>query len=123
MASASGKSLGEVIRKARVAKGWTLREFAKKAGITPSYQSDIENDRRVPAEDLVRRVAELLDLHFDDLMARGGRLGVDAVRYMSRTPAAGVLFRKLTEANAPPEFIEELAKRVDQKFRPKRPER
>ena len=117
------KSLGDVIREARVAKGWSLREFVKKLGITPSYQSDIENDRRIPAEDVLRRSAELLDLEFTKLMALGGRLGDDSVEYMVRTPAVGVLFRKLTDADAPEAFIEQLNKQVDQAYSPRRPKR
>jgi transcriptional regulator with XRE-family HTH domain len=54
MANTENKSLGTVIRDARVKSGRSLREFAKLLDITPSYQSDIENDRRVPAEDLLK---------------------------------------------------------------------
>lgn len=114
------KSLGEVIRDARVARGKGLRELASKMGITPSYLSDIENDRRIPAEDVLRKVGRQLDLDFDDLMARAGRLGEGTVRYMSRTPAAGVLFRKLSEENAPEDVIEKLAETLDGELKRKK---
>ena len=103
------KSCGEVIREARVARNMSLRELAKRVGITPSYVSDIENDRRVPAEDVLRALSTELELDFDDLMARSGRLGSRAVRYMSRMPAAGVLFRRLSEENAPEDLLEKLS--------------
>lgn len=109
----SGKSLGDVVREARVAKGLSLRDLAKKLGKTPSYLSDIENDRRVPAEEVLRDLARVLDVDFDDLMARAGRLGENAVRYMMKRPAVGVLFRKLSDANAPEEVIDQLARMVD----------
>src|SRR6266704_2708106 len=99
-------SLGEVIRDARVGRGKGLRELAARIDITPSYLSDIENGRRIPAEDVLRTLSRHLDLDFDDLMARAGRLGEGTIRYMSRTPAAGVLFRKLSEENAPKDVIE-----------------
>jgi len=38
-----------------VKSGRSLREFAKLLGITPSYQSNIENDRRVPAEGVLKK--------------------------------------------------------------------
>ena len=79
------KTLGDVIRDARVAAKKGLREFSRELGITPSYQSDIENDRRVPAEDVLQKIAAVLDLNFDDLMARAGRFGEQAERYMRRT--------------------------------------
>lgn len=49
------KSLGTVIRGAYVKSGRSLREFAKLLSITPSYQSNIENDRRVPAEGVLKK--------------------------------------------------------------------
>lgn len=115
-----GKSLGDVVREARVTKGMTLRELARRLGKTPSYLSDIENDRRVPSEDVLRDLSRLLSLDFDDLMARAGRLGEDAVRYMSRTPAVGMLFRKLSEDNAPEEVIDELTRVADRLAKKKR---
>ncbi len=108
-----GKSLGDVIRDARVAREFTLRTLADRIGKTPSYLSDIENARRVPAEDVLRALADVLGLDFDDLMARAGRLGDQAERYLKRTPAAGVLFRRLSEANATPQQIEELLRKLD----------
>jgi transcriptional regulator with XRE-family HTH domain len=114
------KSLGDVLRKARVARNLSLREFAKRVGITPSYLSDIENDRRVPAEEVLRALSKELDLDFDDLMARSGRLGRQAVRYMSRMPAAGVLFRQLSEENAPEDLLEKLSETLQKELRNRR---
>jgi transcriptional regulator with XRE-family HTH domain len=116
MSNEVNRTLGDVLRGARVGKSLGLRELARRLGKTPSYLSDIENDRRVPAEDVLRDLARLLDLDFDDLMARAGRLGDDALRYLTKTPAAGVLMRKLSAANAPPELVEKLAKEVDRKL-------
>src|SRR5713226_7490880 len=114
------KSCGEVIREARVARGLSLRELARRIDITPSYLSDIENDRRVPAEEILRALSEELELDFDDLMARSGRLGSDAVRYMSRMPAAGVLFRRLSEENAPEEVLKKLSETLQNELDRKR---
>ena len=111
------KTLGMVIRDARVQTGRSLREFAKQLGITPSYQSDIENDRRVPAEEVLKKIAESLNLKFEDLMALGGRLGDDVERYLRRQPAAGTLFRKLTEANTPENLLREIIEKVEMQNR------
>src|SRR5256885_785627 len=106
-------TLGDVIREARVAKAIGLRELARRVDKTPSYLSDIENDRRVPAEGVLEAIAHQLELDLDDLMARGGRIGEVAERYISRTPAAGVLMRKLSAANAQPDLLDKLAKVMD----------
>ena len=108
----NAKSLGELIREARTPKG-SLREFAKKLDITPSYLSDIENDRRIPAENVLRRIADLLGLDFDELMAKGGRFGEDADRYMRRHPTVGVLFRQLSESNLADDDLAKLLKKAE----------
>lgn len=107
------QTLGMVIRDARVKSERSLRELAKLLGITPSYQSDIENDRRVPAEEVLRKTAELLGLDFEELMALAGRIGEDAERYLRRQPAAGALFRKLTETNAPEGLLRKMIKEAE----------
>src|SRR5437762_1315677 len=102
------KTLGEVIRNARVASGRSLREFARALEITPSYQSDIENDRRVPSEEVLKKIAGLLNLNYEELMALAGRFGDNAERYLRRHPTAGALFRKLSEANAPEDVLRKM---------------
>ena len=116
------RTLGEVIRDARVAAGLSLRELAKRLFITPSYQSDIENDRRVPAEDVLRETATALKLDFDDLMARAGRFGEQAGRYMRRHPTAGALFRRISESNLPDEALQKLMREAEELARKKREE-
>jgi transcriptional regulator with XRE-family HTH domain len=114
------RTIGDVIHDARAKLKLSLRDVTKKLGITPSYLSDIENNRRVPSEEVLGKLAHLLRLDYDDLMARAGRFGEDAVRYMMRTPAAGVLFRRLAEGNASGETIERLLKDADLKVAGKR---
>ncbi len=109
----AGKTLGQVIRDARVAAGQSLREFARTLGITPSYQSDIENDRRIPSEDVLKEIAGLLRLDFEELMALGGRFGEDAERYLRRHPTAGALFRKLSETNAPEDVLRKMLREAE----------
>jgi len=107
-------TLGEVIRKARVAAGRSLRDFAKGLGITPSYQSDIENDRRIPSEEVLKKIAELLSLDYEELMALAGRFGEDAERYLRRHPTAGALFRKLSETNAPEDVLRKMLREAEE---------
>jgi transcriptional regulator with XRE-family HTH domain len=90
----------------------TLRELAAATDNSPSYLSDIENDRRVPSEPVLRAIADTLGLDFDDLMASAGRFGENADRYLKRNPQAGVLFRRLSERNVAPEVIKRLMSEV-----------
>jgi len=77
-----GRTLGDSIREARIAEGPSLRDLAKALEISPSYLSDIENDRRVPSEDVPGKIAVLLALDRDELMAPAGRFGDEAERYL-----------------------------------------
>ncbi|MGA2120360.1 MAG: helix-turn-helix transcriptional regulator [Bryobacteraceae bacterium] len=107
-------TLGEAVHDARARLKLSLRDVAKSLAITPSYLSDIENDRRVPSEEVLRKLANFLGLDPDDLMALAGRFGEEAVRYMMKTPAAGMLFRRLAEVNASGDAIKELLKAANE---------
>lgn len=107
-------TLGAFIRDARVAKGLKLRELARRLEVTPSYVSDIENDRRVPSEEVLAKIAAELDLDYSNLVARAGRLPADAERYMRQTPAATTLFRRITEQKFSEDEIEKLMARADE---------
>lgn len=109
----SNRTLGDILRDARLDLDLSLRDLAKKLDVTPSYLSDIENNRRVPSEEVLRSMAHTLRLDFDELMARAGRFGDGALRYMQRTPAAGVLFRKLADSDAPGDVVEKLIKQSE----------
>jgi|SRR5580658_9234231 transcriptional regulator with XRE-family HTH domain len=100
MANTRNRTLGDLIREARVKKGVTLRSFADKFGKSASYISDIENDRRVPAEPLLRDICREIHLNFDDAMGLAGRIGDDAERELRRTPQLGLLFRKMSDLPA-----------------------
>jgi transcriptional regulator with XRE-family HTH domain len=110
---ASQTSFGETLREARVKKGVSLRSLASELSITPSYLSDIENDRRIPSEDVLQQLATLLDLNFDDLMAQAGRLGEEAERYLKHQPTAVKLFRRISESNLGEEDLKKLLRAVD----------
>jgi len=112
--SMTDRSLGEVVRDGRLAKEWSLRDLAKRVAKTPSYLSDIENDRRVPAEEMLKDLARLLDLDFNDLMARAGRFGEDIVRYVTREPMAGALFRQVSGHNLNSEQIRRLSEYTEE---------
>jgi transcriptional regulator with XRE-family HTH domain len=108
------RSLGERIRDARLSKERGLRDLARQLEITPSYLSDIEADRRAPAEPLLREVALLLDLNIDELVDLAGRLDTTTERYLKRTPGATMLFRRISEKDLPPEKLAKIREMVEQ---------
>ena len=66
---------GDEVRRLRVAHGWSLRAFARELAIAPSYQSMIESGQVPPPSDaVICRIAELLDVPQNTLLAKAGRL-------------------------------------------------
>jgi len=112
--AANTDTLGERLRGARLAHQIGLRELARRLEITPSYLSDIESDRRVPAEPVLEAMAAQLELSFDGLMALGGRLGEETTRYVRRVPAAAQLFRRISEKGLDESELKLLQKTVDE---------
>ena len=111
-ANMADKTLGDVVRDARAALDMRLRELARRLNVTPSYVSDIENNRRVPSEDVLGRIAIELKIPLDDLVARAGRIGIDAERYLRDTPVATTLFRRISEEKLTEDEIGDLMSRI-----------
>lgn len=111
------RSLGEILREARGAKGVSLRAIAGQMDITPSYLSDIENDRRVPAEDVLSRLAGLLSLDADDLMAQAGRFGEQAEKFARQRPVAVKLFRRLASVSPPDNAMQKMIDEIERQGR------
>ena len=70
---ANPATLGGTIREARIRQGFGLRDLARKLASTPSWLADIENDRRVPTDDVLQAIALELDLSLDELSAASSR--------------------------------------------------
>jgi transcriptional regulator with XRE-family HTH domain len=78
------RSFGQEIARLRKKKKYSIRQFAKMVlkedgePMSPSYLCDIEQDRRhPPALEVIRRMADLLDANFDDLMILAHRTPPD----------------------------------------------
>lgn len=53
-------SLGDTIRELRLRADLTLREMARRVHVSASHQSDIEHGRRMPSDEVLRRIADQL---------------------------------------------------------------
>lgn len=68
-------SFGQMLRETRRARGVTQRELAERVGVDFSYISKLENDRLPPpAADTVEKIARVLDVAPDDLLALTGKV-------------------------------------------------
>ena len=84
---AGREKFGAFIRREREGKEIGLREMAKKIGVSPTYQSKVERDEfPPPAEDKVRKIAGVLGLDVDDLLALAGRVASDLTEIIRQRP-------------------------------------
>src|SRR6476660_1277469 len=91
------EKFGALVRREREAKEIGLREMAKKIGVSPTYLSKIERDEfSPPAEDKVRKIAVILDLDADELLARAGRVASDLTDIIRRQPREAASFLRST---------------------------
>ena len=81
------KSFGALVRQEREAKEIGLREMAKMIGVSPTYLSKIERGEfDPPAEDKVRRIAEIIGRDLDELLAIAGRVASDLTDIIRQRP-------------------------------------
>ena len=62
-------NLGSRLKDLRLKAGLTLRELARKAGVSPSFVSQIENGKSQPSVATLYSLAQLLEVSIDELFA------------------------------------------------------
>jgi transcriptional regulator with XRE-family HTH domain len=72
VSSKDESSLGEIIRRQRELSELSMREFARMAGISNPYLSQIERGLREPSERVVEAIARSLQTSADALYAQAG---------------------------------------------------
>ena len=90
MANPIPMSLGEIIRRQRELGEFSMRQFASMVGISNPYLSQIERGLRDPSDQVLRAIAESLQVSAESLYRQAGfpsadeppppRLVVDAIR-------------------------------------------
>jgi transcriptional regulator with XRE-family HTH domain len=88
------KTLGERIRELRRKEDFSLREFAKKLGVSAAFLSDVELGRRYPSDNKLAKIAHALGISLEELQTYDTRPPVDELRHLSAVdPAYGLAFR------------------------------
>lgn len=64
------ETLGSRIREKRTAAGLSLREFARRTDISPSYLSDIELGGSEPTASKIQRIAKELRVKIETLLPK-----------------------------------------------------
>lgn len=69
--------IGRLIKDLRISKGLTQFDLADSVGVNNSYLSRIENGERRPSTKIMRKMSEVLDYPYDDLVVASGLLSPD----------------------------------------------
>jgi transcriptional regulator with XRE-family HTH domain len=78
---------GQWLREKRVARGFSLRKFAEKVGVSPTYLSHVEQGNAdPPTAERVKTMAELLGESSDEMIAMAGRVPEDLPEIIQSQP-------------------------------------
>lgn len=87
-------TFAEKLRSLRESRGLSVRAAAKQLGVSAPFLSDIELGRRFPSEEVLERMALLLEIPLDELRKFDLRAPVSAMRHLADTnPEWGFAFR------------------------------
>ena len=59
---------GEILKRLRAIFGYNAKEFSQLIEISPSYLSEIENDKKQPSLELLEKYAKLFDIKLSSLI-------------------------------------------------------
>jgi transcriptional regulator with XRE-family HTH domain len=91
-------SLGQRLRELRDKADLSLRELAKRIGVSSAFLSDIELGRRFPSEVILGKLASALNVPLEDLKKYDNRAPIaDLKRLMDSDPKLGFAFRTAVE--------------------------
>lgn len=92
------KTLGERIRELREQKDISLRELAKRLGVSPAFLSDIELGRRFPSAEVLAKIAKELGESVEELKKYDTRPPVEELkRLAAANPLMGLALRRVVE--------------------------
>ena len=92
------KTLGDRIRELREQRGMSLRELAKQLHVSAAFLSDMELARRYPSDNVLTKMASILEVSSEDLRAYDTRPPVEAIKRLASTdPQYGIALRQVVE--------------------------
>lgn len=105
-------TFGDLIKKRRSEKEWSVVEVAQKAGISRSYLWDLEQGARSPSGSVVRSIAYALELEPDELARTAGQLSERATSWLALCPDAIELIEEMAANSVTPALTRQLIAKV-----------
>ncbi len=113
------ETLGDRLKRLRKARDLGLRETAAKVGISATFLSRVENnaEQSFPREEVLRKLADVLQDDFDTLMQLAGRVAHDVADVIKGDAGMPAFLRRAREQNL---SAEDLMKLLDKGTKGKR---
>ena len=93
---------------------FSLRQFAAKVGISPTFVSKIENGEfDPPSAENIKKMAALLDCNADELLALAGKVDPDISEIIRKKPKALADFLRVANGRSEEEIRKMTARMVD----------
>lgn len=100
---------GQYLRELRKQKKISQRDLATQVGVDFTYLSKIEGGRLAPpSEDVIRRLAQVLDANEDELINLAGKVPKDLKAVLEESPQAVELLRVLSERKLPNDIYRQM---------------
>lgn len=80
----AARNFGRLIRELRIARGFSQTELAHQIGVDNSYLSHIEQGRRRPSIGVLKELARVLEVEYQELARRAGLMGETPLRQVQR---------------------------------------
>ena len=110
------KTMGQRIRELRGQEDLSLRELSKKLGVSAAFLSDVELGRRYPRDEVLLKLAQILETTVEDLHKYDTRPPVEDIkRLASSDPLYGIAFRKVIDQKITAKELMEFLEKESQK--------
>ena len=105
-------TFGERLRELREEADLSLRELAREVNVSAAFMSDIELGKRYPSDEVLERLARVLQTTPDELLKFDTRPPLDEMKRKSTTnPSYGFALRRMVEEDV---SGEDLMRMLDQ---------
>jgi transcriptional regulator with XRE-family HTH domain len=115
--------LGAYIRRIRDQRDVSLREFAKRLGLSAAFISDVELGRRHPSEEVLASIARALGVKIDELRAQDIRAPLEDIKRITQSdPKFALAFRTVIDKRISADELLDLVnrKRSETQRKPKK---
>ncbi|MGG0486815.1 helix-turn-helix domain-containing protein [Priestia aryabhattai] len=86
------EEFGLYLRNLRISNDLSIRQLSERSGVSNAYLSHVENGKRnVPSPDILRRLAEQLDVPYNEIMEKAGYIYINEAKEIDGGGTNGII--------------------------------